>query len=483
MNRKIRHVIAIAIAILCAAVAVPAAARAAEGEARLIDTLRGGGSWAEKDAACRRLQVIGTRTCVPALASLLADEKLSHIARCALEPMPYPEAGRALREALGKTSGKALVGVITSLGFRRDEQAVPQLARLLAGRDAEVAGAAAAALGRAGTPEAARALKTFRAGASGALLSVAAEASLTAAERLLSRGRQQDAAEMYEELLRPKWPVHARLGAFAGVLKARPREAVARVIEAVAGKDPALRAVAIANISALSAPGAAERFAAELPKLAANVQAMLIGALAECGDAAVAPAIVSAASSRHPEVRIAAAEALGRIGDASSVEVLSRLVAEGGSDAEKQAAAKSLRSLRGDGVDAALVDRMTAAPQSARPELIEALVARDAKGAVPALFKQASGRDEATRAAAFKALGWLAGAEDLPRFLELLVGLEGDAGRKEAELAAVRVSRKIADDASRADAALRAFRTARTAPAKHSLLRVLAGIGDARASR
>ncbi|MHC4249097.1 MAG: HEAT repeat domain-containing protein [Planctomycetota bacterium] len=479
MNRKVRHVIAFAI--LCAAVAGSTGARAAEEEARLIQTLEGDGSWAEKDKACRRLQVIGTRSAIPALAALLSDEKLSHIARCALEAMPYPESGRALRAALGKTSGKALVGVVTSLGFRRDKQAVPQLARMLAGRDAEVVGAAAAALGRTGTPEAARALKAFRARASGPQLSVAAEASLTAAEQLLSQGRQVDAAEMYEELLRPKWPVHARLGAFAGILKARPREAVARVIEAVAGKDPALRAVAIANISALSAPGAAERFAAELPKLAADVQAMLIGALAECGDAAVGPAIVSAASSRHGEVRIAAAEALGKIGDASSVKVLCRLVAEGGNDAEKRAAAKSLRSLRGDGVDAALADCMTAAPQDARPELIEALVARDAKSAVRALFVQTSAGDKGTRAAAFKALGWLAGPEDLPRLLQLLVGLEGDGGRKEAELAAVRVSRKITDDASRGDAALRAFRAATAASAKHSLLRVLAGIGDARA--
>ncbi|MHC4198830.1 MAG: HEAT repeat domain-containing protein, partial [Planctomycetota bacterium] len=412
---------------------------------------------------------------------LLTDEKLSHIACCALEPMPFPEAARALREALGKTSGMTKVGVITSLGFRRDKQAVPQLARLLRDTNVDVARAAAAALGRTGTPEAAGALKTFRARASGPLLSVAAEASLTAAEQLLVQGRKDDAAEMYEELLRPKWPVHARLGAFGGILKARPSEAVSRVIKAVAGNDPALRAVAIANISALSAPGAAERFAAELPKLAADVQAMLIGALAKTGDPGVLPAIVSAASSRHADVRVAAAKGLGKVGDASTVTVLCKMVAEGRSDAEKQAAAKSLQSLRGDGVDAALVRGMGAASSSARQALINALVVRDAKSAVPALFEEARGRDKATRVAAFKAIGWLAGAQDLPRLLRALVALEGDAGRKEAELAAVRVSRKITDDAMRGDAALRAYRSATSAAAKHSLLRVLAGIGDVKA--
>jgi len=483
MNSNIQRLVAISI--VCVAVAAPMAARAANShrqeEARLIQTLRGGGDWAAKDKACRRLQVIGSKTCIPALASLLTDEKLSHIACCALEPMPFPEAARVLREALGKTSGMTKVGVITSLGYRRDKQAVPQLARLLRDTNVDVARAAAAALGRTGTPEAAGALKTFRARAPGPLLSVAAEASLTAAEQLIAQGKKDDAAEMYEELLRPKWPVHARLGAFGGILKARPGEAVSRVIKAVAGKDPALRSVAIANISALGAPGAAERFAAELPKLAADVQAMLIGALARTGDPGVLPAIVSAASSRHPDVRVAAAKGLGKVGDASTVAVLCKMVAEGRSDAEKQAAAKSLQSLRGDGVDAALVRGMGAASSSARQALINALVVRDAKSAVPALFEQASGRDKATRVAAFKAIGWLAGAQDLPRLLRALATLVGDDGRKEAELAAVRVSRKITDDTMRGDAALRAFRSATSAAAKHSLLRVLAGIGDVKA--
>ena len=67
---------------------------------------------------------IGTAESVPALAALLPDKDLSHMARYALERIPAPEAGAALRDALPKLSGALKVGVIGSLGVRRDAASV-----------------------------------------------------------------------------------------------------------------------------------------------------------------------------------------------------------------------------------------------------------------------------------------------------------------------------------------------------------------------
>ena len=108
-----------------------AAAEAAVDETGLIDVLESDAGWLEKQTACRRLRQIGTVKSIAALAALLPDEELSHMARYALEPMPYPQAGQALRDALAKTKGTPKAGVIISLGARRDPQAVPLLAPLL----------------------------------------------------------------------------------------------------------------------------------------------------------------------------------------------------------------------------------------------------------------------------------------------------------------------------------------------------------------
>ena len=99
-----------------------------------------------RDFICRQLCVIGTKESVPALGKLLADEKTSDMARYALNSNPDPKAGKALRKALKKTQGTVLIGIINSLGERRDEKSEKALKKLVSASDNEVAAAALAAL-------------------------------------------------------------------------------------------------------------------------------------------------------------------------------------------------------------------------------------------------------------------------------------------------------------------------------------------------
>ena len=142
----------------------PAAAadksRAAEEKQRkLIAVLQSDAPPQDKAITCKQLAIYGTKDAVPALAALLADEQLASWARIALEAIPDPAADEALREAMGKLQGRLLVGVINSIGVRRDAKAVDGLVGRLKDADAEVASAAAVALGRIGGAAAAKALE------------------------------------------------------------------------------------------------------------------------------------------------------------------------------------------------------------------------------------------------------------------------------------------------------------------------------------
>ena len=130
-----------------------------EKELKLISVLQSDAPAAEKAITCKRLAVYGTQEAVPALAPLLADEELSSWARIALEAIPGPAADAALRDAMGKVQGRLLVGVINSIGVRRDAQAVSGLAEKLKDADADVASAAAVALGCIGGDQAAGVLE------------------------------------------------------------------------------------------------------------------------------------------------------------------------------------------------------------------------------------------------------------------------------------------------------------------------------------
>ena len=182
----------------------------------------------EKAKACQRLAVVGAKDSVPALATLLTNAQLSHYARYGLETNPDPSADAALRAALTKVKGLTLVGVINSIGKRRDAKAAPQLAKLLYSQDSEVAKAAATALGHIGGPEALKALQAALVGTKGDVREAAAAGGLLCAERLLAQNLRTEALALYSRLARPDIPKSVRLAAMHGTIRAevslnRPR--------------------------------------------------------------------------------------------------------------------------------------------------------------------------------------------------------------------------------------------------------------------
>ena len=151
--------------------------------------LKSGATQEEKATACRQLARVATKQAVPTLAALLGDEKLSHMARYAMEAIRDPSVDDALRDALGRLQGRPLQGVIGSLGVRRDAKAVDALAKLLAAAETETAQSAARALGNIGTPEAAKALDAALTGASGANQLAICEGLFRCAEALPAQGQ------------------------------------------------------------------------------------------------------------------------------------------------------------------------------------------------------------------------------------------------------------------------------------------------------
>jgi hypothetical protein len=173
---------------------------------------------AAKDYMCRQLSLIGTANSVAALAALLPDEKLSHMGRYALERIPDAAAVKAMRDALPNVKGKQKVGVINSLGVRKDADSTGALTGLLSDGDKEIAGAAAAALGAIGTPEAAKALGDFVKKAPDGLKLQAADAYLACAEQRLAAGDNAGAKAIYTALATGDYPKHVKLAATRGLL-------------------------------------------------------------------------------------------------------------------------------------------------------------------------------------------------------------------------------------------------------------------------
>jgi HEAT repeat protein len=182
----------------------------------------------QKAKACQRIGELGTSEAVPALSALLSNEHMNTYARYGLEPIADPSVDDALRAALSKLKGNLLIGVINSIGKRRDSKATPALTKMLYDADGDVARAAAMALGNIGGAPAMRELQAAIAKSKGMTRMAVADAALVCAERLLAEGQRDQALKLYASLSAPDMPKSARLAAMHGIIReetstSRPR--------------------------------------------------------------------------------------------------------------------------------------------------------------------------------------------------------------------------------------------------------------------
>lgn len=391
-------------------------ARAGE-EEDLVGVLKSDAAPAAKCDACTRLKIVGTAASVPALAGLLADERMSQAARNALETMPGPEAGAALREALGKTAGLARVGVIDSLGRRRDDSAVPGIAPLLGDADVPTATAAAAALGRIGSPEALSALTAARNTAPEAVRPVVRESLLQCAEHRLAAGDPAGATAIGRSLLDAGAAPHLRAAAWQLVVAADAPARTAMVADALTGADRPLRVAALGWLREAGDMPLVQAVLARWDALPAEAQLAAMDAHLRLGGDAGAT-VRKAAASPHAMVRRAAWAALANLKDAGAVAPLARAAAGGEAD-DREAAREALSRIHGPGVREALLAHAETAAAAEKAEVLAAFGLRGDKDAVDVLLRHAGADDEAVRAAALKSLRTLAAPGSLAPLLDL----------------------------------------------------------------
>lgn len=178
----------------------------------------------QKAIACKKLSIVGGKDAIPPMAALLGDPKLACYARFGMEPNPDPSVDDAFRAALPKLKGRLQVGVIHSIGFRKDAKALSALSKLIGDPDPEVAGAAAASVGMIGGLQAGKVLEAALKSTPPAVLPVAARACLLCAESVMAINRARG-LELYTELSATTMPEPVRLAAIRVLNAAGPAPA------------------------------------------------------------------------------------------------------------------------------------------------------------------------------------------------------------------------------------------------------------------
>ncbi len=405
-----------------------------------VAVLQSDAPFLEKAEACRTLARDGGREAVPALAALLTDEKLSHMARLALEPMPDRQAGKALRDALETTSGRIKVGIIHSLGNREDTKAVPAFVALLSGDDPELAQAAAGALGMIATPKATKALVEAldQPKVSARNLRAYCDALFDVTEALTEKGKDRQAADIYDRLIdSTKAPPQIRAAALRGAVLTRGSEkGMPLLLAALRGEDADQFAVALRIATELDEGDATTASLAEaLPTLSADRKIQFIQALGHRANAEAGPALLLEANEGGTEVRVAALRALARISYSPALKLMGRLAC---SDDKVLAdvAGDLLSYFPGqDGDDAirAMLKDKNAETRRVAAGLIGQGALDDPSGLLMNVAK--TDADEGVRVAALKSLADCAGMTEMSGLLDCLSGADTESEMRAAEKA------------------------------------------------
>jgi type 1 glutamine amidotransferase/HEAT repeat protein len=447
-------------------------------EKQLAEFLESDATLASKMAVCRHLREIGTSVSVPVLSKMLFQEETSDLARYALEKISDVSAEQALIQGLGRTSGKITLGIMASLGNRRSEMAVPYLKEFLYGADEAEAVASAKALGQIAHSKAADVLSRALAYTSGQLQVQVASSLLSCADEHLANKNSDGAVEIFEALMQAKFPLHIRQAAFKGRISAPGSEAKGTIIHTLKGKDAVWHAPAIAVVRDVFDESEIQEVYAVLSGLPPESQVQLLEVLSLYRVKASLESAVQATKNENGDVRIAALHALESIGDATTVELLAHHAAKS-RGREQEGARTSLWSLKGEGVDQAILMSLAKeADPDVQNELIMCVGERRISEGLHWLLAKARCPDARIRQQAIKALKNVASPSDLPLLVKFLTAVEEERDQMEMASTIAAVVQKGPQLTGRARPVMDGLPEVSDIPSRRALYRTLGKIGE-----
>jgi HEAT repeat protein len=385
-----------------------------------------------KTFVIKQLQIIGGDESVDALARYLNEESLSDPAARALASIQTEKAGRALVTSLLRRMGTATTqrDVILAIGEARIAEAENLLRGMIAGGDESLQKAVFYALSRVGSKAS---IKELSAAAEKTGFTFdktgANEAYLTLLRRVANQGDTQEATKAASELLgkaTKAGKTHTRNAALQLLLAIEKEKGLKRVQAAL--KDPSgeYRNAALDYTSAFASPEVYIELIKTMMKAKPEVKADILNWLGRESltpekntllrtldirfDLPARQAVLDQLKDKNFEVRQAAAWALVRWGDASSIPSLAYLLTL--SEADIALGRNVLIAFRGD-VAADVVRVVPKAPDAGKIAAVEVLALRKASARINTVLDLIKSGAPEVKKAAYTALKDVVGEKDL----------------------------------------------------------------------
>jgi len=422
-------------------------------ESELIATLTSADTpKADKAITCKQIAVFGSAECVDAVAALLPDAELNSWARIALEAIEDPSAEKALLNALSKTEGLSLVGVIHSLGVKRSTDAVEGLTKNLSDENELIAEASASSLGKIGGEDATAALRSALDEGRMSVRSAAAEGLIRCAEQSMAAGDDgaSEATKLYDLVLATELPNARIVEATRGAILARGKDGVELLVKSLESDNKRIRYIALTSARELAGDGVSDALLAARTQVPPSEAARYLIALGDRGESSMLAAMLEtikqpADSDAAIDVKTAAIGVVARIGDATCLDALIAAATDG-NDVVSAAGRVALENVGDESLNAKIAERAKDAEGKTLETLIGVIGARRID-AIETLVRAAKNDSPAIQTAALNALGDVATIDELSILIDQSFGTsknKNEVALKALRAACVRMTDKAA---------------------------------------
>jgi len=453
-------------------------------EKELVKFLKSDATLSGKQFVAHLLADIGSEVSINILETMLYDPSTVEMARFALEKIPNKSADEALRTALIKSDDKVKIGIINSLGKRRDEKSVAEIKKMVLSSDEQIASAAIVALGKIASEDAITTLEEAKDKVTTEIHNVLVFALLDCADALLLQNKNDRAYKIYEELFASsdKYPV--RYAALRGMVFSSSGKDVDKLLINVLTKENSkIRSGVPMIVREIPADFEISGLIAALPSFDAVDQVRLLNALSNRKDDYILQMAIQLSKYENQAVRSDAFILIGKVGNFSSVQYLAEISVQKSIDGK--AAQNALYQLAGERVDLEIVRLIPEESDEIKFQLIRSLRMRQPKDKeskiASALLKTVNTGKEKIRIESIRALQFIAGKEQMEALIDLLSNAESDRERRALEKTIVFTAHKVKGDSLATQIMLSALSNSKDIDTRRSLLLVLAKVGHSSA--
>ena len=384
-----------------------------EFENAVLSELRGNYSAEAKTFLIQQLELTGSNRSVPVLEEFLSHERLFNPSLDLLVTLDSPQSVQAIQEALPNAEGARRIAIIKALGELQDSAAAEAIMAFASAEQWPLKRVSLYALANIGNPVAADLFSEVVDATGDDHQSEVFSFYLTYAERLASEGYPAESAEINYRILNGNYPENIKSSALSSLFQTEGDQMLDQLIDLGIASGPTLSAVALSRAGSIEGRMATDALAASLNGAPTERQADVIRLLGKRGDQSASSVIVPYLEDSSGNVRVAAAEALYRLGGRDHLPVIIQALNRAGDEEERNSVEAILLQMPTQELINESVNALPAAAETAKPALIRILAVRGSAENLQLIVQQADSENKDVRLEVYYALQLLGGSEDL----------------------------------------------------------------------